>query len=244
MFPFIIKTTGIYLAPEGRAPIEVPATHANYEAIKQALRDGDEARVLELAEPETVKLVNSGRVRLDASGLYLDGKRLDSYMAQQLVRFAEEGLPVNHLVAFVNNLYNNPSRTAVEELYLFLEAARLPITEDGHFLAYKTVRSDFKDKHSGTFDNSPGKVCEEPRNTVDEDRNRTCSNGLHAASYNYARNSFFSYGDRLVVVKINPADVVTIPRDYNNEKLRCCRYEVLYEVSNVNQDVLTDTAIA
>jgi hypothetical protein len=42
-------------------------------------------------------------------------------------------------------------------------------------------------------------------------------------------------GDRTVIVKINPADVVSIPSDYNDAKGRACRYEVVGEVG-VNPD--------
>jgi len=33
-----------------------------------------------------------------------------------------------------------------------------------------------------------------------------------------------------VIVKIDPADVVSIPSDYNNQKGRCCKYMVIREV--------------
>ena len=33
-----------------------------------------------------------------------------------------------------------------------------------------------------------------------------------------------------MLLKINPADVVSIPIDYNNSKGRCCRYEVIKEL--------------
>jgi hypothetical protein len=36
-------------------------------------------------------------------------------------------------------------------------------------------------------------------------------------------------GDKIVIVKINPADVVSVPSDCNYEKLRTCRYEVVGE---------------
>ena len=57
-----------------------------------------------------------------------------------------------------------------------------------------------------------------------------CSNGLHAGALNYVA----SYGsvesnDRIVIVKINPEDVVSVPSDCNCEKLRTCRYEVVGE---------------
>jgi len=92
------------------------------------------------------------------------------------------------------------------------------------------VTGDFKDKHTHTFDNSPGTSPPRmPRNEVDDNRERTCSYGYHAAAYDYAKG-FMSSGDRLVAVKINPADVVSIPSDYGNQKLRCTYYEVLHEV--------------
>ena len=123
----------------------------------------------------------------------------------------------------------NPSLRAVEELYGFLEVCMLPITEDGHFLAYKKVRSDFKDIYSGTMDNSVGQVLDMPRNSVDEDKDRTCSSGLHFCAKSYLSHfgSWNSSGNRVVVVKINPRDVVAIPSDYNNAKGRTCRYEVV-----------------
>jgi hypothetical protein len=43
--------------------------------------------------------------------------------------------------------------------------------------------------------------------------------------------------NRVVIVKINPADVVSIPSDYKNTKGRCCRYEVIAEFEGYNDDV-------
>ena len=105
----------------------------------------------------------------------------------------------------------------------------LPITEDGHFLAFKNVKIDYKDIHSGTFDNSVGKVCEMPRYKVDEDKDRTCSSGLHFCSIAYLPSFSDSNGGHTMIVKINPKDVVAIPADYNNTKGRTCKYEVIGE---------------
>ena len=117
-----------------------------------------------------------------------------------------------------------------KELYDFLEHEHLPITEDGHFLAYKAVRSDYKDKYRGVFDNSVGQICEMTRSKVDDDRGRGCSNGLHAGALNYvAGYGSVEANDKIVIVKINPADVVSVPSDCNFEKLRTCRYEVVGE---------------
>jgi hypothetical protein len=132
----------------------------------------------------------------------------------------------------MDRLMDNPSKRAVDELYRFLEACDLPITNDGHFLAYKRVRGDFTDIHSGRFDNSVGAKPRLRRNEVDEDSNRTCSHGLHVCSAAYLPHFGSGPGNRVVVVKVDPADVVAVPQDYNNAKMRVCAYEVVEDVTD------------
>jgi hypothetical protein len=156
-------------------------------------------------------------------------------------QFFREGIPMEHYCKFLDNLMANPSMTSRKELYLFLEAADLPITQDGCFLAYKAVRHDFLDKHSGTFSNKPGVTFSMPRAEVDDNRDVTCSYGFHAAAYEYARGFLGSTGDKMVAVKINPADVVSVPSDYNNQKLRTCKYTVMFEIPDAF-DVFKDRA--
>jgi hypothetical protein len=56
--------------------------------------------------------------------------------------------------------------------------------------------------------------------------------GLHFCSRDYL--SHFG-GERIMILKINPRDVVSIPVDYNAAKGRACRYEVIGELG-VNPD--------
>jgi hypothetical protein len=144
----------------------------------------------------------------------------------------QDGFPVEPLVNFMENLMTNPSKRAVTELYGFLEKNSLPITPDGCFLAYKKVRNDFLDIHSGTMDNSVGKIVEMERNEVDDNKDQTCSTGLHFCSQDYLPHFGNGYDSRVVILKINPADVVSIPSDYNNAKGRACKYEVIGEIGN------------
>ena len=65
------------------------------------------------------------------------------------------------------------------------------------------------------------------RNEVNDDKDQICSEGLHFCSEAYLSN--FS-GARVVILKINPADVVSIPSDYRNTKGRTCKYTVIGEV--------------
>jgi hypothetical protein len=138
----------------------------------------------------------------------------------------------------LENLMSNPSARAISELYDFLEHRALPITEDGYFLAYKSVRSDFKDKYSGTIDNSVGKTVEFPRNKVDDDRAHECSYGLHvgALAYSGPGGWYNSASDKVVIVKVNPKDAVSVPQDHNAQKLRVCKYEVVSLYSGGMED--------
>ena len=164
--------------------------------------------------------------------LYWDGEEFNGTIAVRMITMLQEGFTIEPLVKFMENLLENPSKRSVDELYGFLEKNNLPITPDGHFLAYKRVREDYKDCHSGTMDNSPGRVVSMPRYKVDDNQNNTCSEGLHFCSEGYLKH--FG-GARTVIVKINPRDVVSIPNDYNQTKGRTCRYEVIGEVG-VNPD--------
>lgn len=243
MVPFILKTNSVSLFPAGESPLMVDGSHPNFKAVVDAIKEGDFDKAIELAETKTfIQAVSGGQVSISDDGVTYKGEALSGYLVDKMMQFYQQGLPVEHYCKFLANLMANPSMVARKELYLFLEAADLPITEDGHFLAYKAVRSDFMDIYSGKFDNSPGTRHEMDRTKVDDDRNKTCSEGFHAAAYEYAKG-FMRPGGRMVAVKINPADVVSVPSDYGNQKLRCCAYEVMFEVPDA-ADIFKGKALA
>lgn len=175
---------------------------------------------------------NVGGVEITDGVIYYNGEPVHNYVVDRIFDFMDEGLPFQPLAKFLQKLMENPSRRAVEELYKFLEHKHLPICEDGDFLAYKSVREDYRDHHSGKFYNGVGEVLEMPRNAVCDDADVGCSYGFHAGSYEYA-STFGGEGSRLVIVKINPADVVSVPKDCDCQKLRTSRYEVVKDFEQV-----------
>lgn len=189
---------------------------------------------------ERIEKESNSKFIVKNGAVYIDGVKAPPYLGNKIVQFSNEGLPYEPLVKFAQNLQNNPSFRAVNELFMFLEKNDHPITEDGKFIAYKKVGSDFKDLHSGTFDNSVGNVVEMPRNEVNEDPNQTCSTGLHVANWNYAQNIYHSGSSNTILleVEVDPADVVAVPIDYNSAKMRVCRYVVLNVVEQESSDVL------
>lgn len=231
-FPYIIQGNNVTVVV-GNKPHTISKTHITYQRVIDAIKADDWETVKDVIEPRKVVLdYGQGRVSIKGETLYWDGEVFNGALAVRMINMLQEGFSIEPLVRFMENLLENPSKRAVDELYGFLEKNSLPITPDGHFLAYKRVREDYKDCHSGTIDNGVGCVVEMPRYKVDDDKDRTCSTGLHFCSEGYLKH--FG-GARTVIVKIDPRDVVSIPSDYDNTKGRACRYEVVGEISNTNE---------
>ena len=115
----------------------------------------------------------------------------------------------------------------------------MPLTPEGNFLAYKGVTSDFKDCYSRKFDNSVGQTLSMIRNSVCDDANVGCSNGFHAGSYEYAK-SYASNGGNLMIVEIDPSDVVSVPHDCDCQKLRTASYKVVGHMESIEAPPLDD----
>jgi hypothetical protein len=227
-YPFLIQGNNIVVVI-GNKSHTVSKTHITYQKVLDAIKAQDWELVKDTIEPKKVVLnYGKGNVSIQGETLYWKGKELHSAMAVRMITMLQEGFPIEPMVNFMENLFQNPSKRAVDELYGFLEKSQLPITPDGHFLAYKKVRDNYFDVHSGTMDNSVGRVVEMARNEVDDNKDRTCSTGLHFCSLGYLGH--FG-GERIMIVKINPADVVSIPSDYNDTKGRACRYVVIGELN-------------
>lgn len=210
----------------------VPTTHPNYHKILTAIKGRKFKAAQRLAESTGVKNAIqklTKRVTVDNGQVLFNGQPVGGVVVDRILKFIREGLPYKPLVRFLENIQENPSSRSVQELYKFLEHGNMPITEDGCFIGYKAITNDWKDKHSRTFDNRVGKTPTVPRNTVDDDFRNGCSRGLHIGSYKYA-NEFARGDDRIVLVKVNPADAVSVPEDCEFQKLRAWRYKVVAEV--------------
>jgi len=234
MASFIKSDTHLTLVFDDGESATVYNSNPHYDAVCSAVKNKDWDLAKTLAVPvEAVKQSIKGidNVAVEGGFVTYDGTPLHNTLTERMLEMYREGFDISPMALFLQNLMDNPSYRAVNELYDFLECSELPITEDGCFLAYKRVRSDFKDIHSGKFDNTPGTTIEMPRNMVDEDKNRTCSAGLHFCSREYLPSyGGWSENNTVVMVKINPRDVVAIPSDYNNAKGRCCKYYVVKEL--------------
>ena len=231
---FLITTDNITVIFNDGTDINILSTDARYEKAIALIEQQQWDALKQLCEPEKIKQsLSTNNFEFTHNAVYYKGKQLTTGFAKRLLELYYKNLDVTPMMQFFENLINNPSYTIVDELYDFITAGALPLTPDGHFLAYKKIQHDWKDIYSGKIDHSIGTTVEMPRNQCDDNRENTCSTGLHFCSKQYLNHygSSQSNTDRVVIVKINPADVVAIPPDYNLTKGRACRYEVIDELT-------------
>jgi hypothetical protein len=244
--PFVMTKSGINVYIDGKME-SVANDHPNYDRIYDGLTMGT------LSKTEVSTLVNvaksmeafsKNRVRVENDSFYWDGVEMANALTLRIMDLLKKGKSIDSLVQFMGNLMENPSFRAVNELYGFLDACTLPITPDGCFLAYKKVGAEYKSIHKNpdgtSVDNAIGLVVKMPRNMVDEDSERACSNGLHCCSFGYLSSYGGGAFDKIVIVKVNPRDVVAVPKDYNNQKMRVCEYLVVGELPNDQVTELRD----
>jgi hypothetical protein len=242
MYPYLITGNAVVVVINNKQ-YTLSKGNIGFDALIEAIKEGRWEDVPALASPVVaVRKFSNGFVDVIDGQVTYDGQPIHSVLSQKILDMFEQGFDINPLTNFMQNLYTNPSKRAVDELYGFLESGNMPITEDGYFLAYKKVREDYTDVHSGKFDNSVGKVVSMPRNQVDDNKDNTCSAGLHFCSFDYLKS--FG-GSRIMILKINPADVVSIPSDHQQQKGRTWRYTVIGEVPAEERDenILVKTAV-
>lgn len=235
-------------------PQVATADHKTFNEIVDACKRGD--------SPETIReLFNVGkvvvrhfnqiteRVSVAHGTLFFDGDPIDSALSAMILAFYAEGNQnFQPLVNFFEKLQANPNKHSREQLYTWMSKHRFGIMPDGDFVAYKGVhkvggaaedlyRSSSSGKaivngevHTGTIPTSPGVVVEMPRSEVNHDPRQGCSTGLHAGDWSYASG----FATTTLRVKINPRDVVSVPTDSGERKMRVCRYRVLGPVNSLN----------
>jgi hypothetical protein len=252
---YIVSGSGRIAAVANGQPYTVDSDHPNYKAIKETLKSKDADQFIKLVDipkvitawANTRQTPSDAKVRVENGVIYYGDREIHNTLTKRILWMIEEGFDVTSFLLFLENLMQNPSRRAVQELYSWMEHQDVPITEDGCWIGYKYLYSadhasgkgtqplpnEPKDKqilvdvHSRTVRQWIGKVVEMPRNEVDENWGVACSEGLHVGSSRYQ----FS-GNVRVLVKVNPRDVVAVPGT-ETEKCRVCRYEIVKAFENV-----------
>ena len=244
--PFTMSEDSITTFVEGKVRT-VLAGSKNFEKLRDHLRCGehDPFTILTLSDREEMVRTSSSAVEVEGGVVYYKGEAVHNTLTDKLLSLLDDGFDAEPWVKFLEKIMENPSFRSRNCLFEFLEHFNAPITPEGNFIAFKRVGSNWKDIHSGTMDNSIGKVVKMDRSKVDDDPQHTCSSGLHVCADEYLKGYATANGHRTLVVEVNPANVVAVPYDYNFSKMRVCEYKVLEEIEpSKMQDILAEEMYA
>lgn len=217
----------------------VKSAHPRYQELLDLGPEASDDEVLSILNRSERDLSNaiklSEHLSLKDGAIYVDGKRSDDVIHDHIARMIEQGdNNYRNLVAFYENVLQNPSESSREDLFAWLRTVGMSsLDKNGYVLGYKGVTAHHTSIRSGyayvngelirgQIPYAVGDVVTMDREDVSANREDACSSGLHIGNWRYASN----FGDALMKVAFNPRDVVSVPSS-EAEKLRVCRFVVL-----------------
>jgi len=223
MIPYTMTHESITVVVDGK-PTTVYRGTTQYAGLQQALLTEAWDQVATHLSP-TKSLADwlGDAFTLKDGSIYYQDYPVPPNLYARIHAMATMGESPEPLLRFYERLARNPSWRSREQLFGFMEHTGIPIEPDGTFLAYKGVREDLLDCHTGTLDNKPGTVRRMPRNQISDDPNKTCHVGLHVGARPYASG----FGPVELILRVDPEHVVCIPSDHNAQKMRVCEYTVI-----------------
>lgn len=204
--------------------------HPKHREVRQAIQDRNwdkAARIVTNAS--SGREFSAGKVEVNHGHVFYNKEIISNTLTKRILDQTAAGFDTVPMMMFLSNLMENPSFNVVEKLYDFMEQSMLPITDDGHFLAYKRVNEMYTDIYSGLFDNAVGATLNMDRNKIADGSSISGLLGLSFYSLDYIKTYGIASDQHIMIIKINPKDVVYVPVDYIPQKSACCSYEVIGE---------------
>lgn len=230
MLSYVITPQNLTVVVDGKSHT-INRDHATYTRIRTALLDEDEKAVREsLTVVEGLAAWAKGPFTMKDNELYYKDEVVPKPVRDRMKKMLAKGESPEPLMRFWERLDRNPSYRSRNQLFDFMQNTDIAIEESGTLLAYKSVKSDLYDVYSGTIKNDIGTVVSYPRNRVSDDPETPCHEGLHVGALSYAEwylGESKTPRGRIIVCRIDPEDVVCVPKDSSFRKMRVCRYQVV-----------------
>jgi hypothetical protein len=231
MYPHLITDNTVTILKDGETHTLTSSSPA-FTQVLDLIREGMWDEAVEAMSPRrAIEEYADGSLLIRDGLIYTkDGEVIDHAIVPHVLAMKEKGFDIGPLMAFLGKVLRNPSMRSRNQIWRFVSTNNITITPDGDLLFYKKVKSDYYDVHTGRSNcYKVGSTHSMPRHQVDDDPESTCSHGLHVCSYEYLRS--FG-GDRTILCQVDPADIVSVPIDYHNTKVRVARLHVVKEVAN------------
>lgn len=244
------------------------------DILKAALADDPKAvELADVGLAVGQRLALSMRVSYINGKLYLDNDEMADGLATHVVRMIQSGDDVQPFVLLLENIAQNPSANSRQQLSTYVDRNDITITHEGILVLYKIVNrfnsghfpntasqdgwvtKQYQSCHagpaivsgcdwaSGFVPQSQGDVVEMARSKVIDNPGTHCTTGLHVGAWSYVKSGPVR-GNVILEVHVNPRDVVSVPHDHNQSKIRVCRYVIVGERTEpYTEPVITDSLV-
>lgn len=209
----LLKAVLLPLAAAEGEPIEVDLDDFNLaKVVKEAT--GGAMEIEEKVEDGVSKIAIT-----TAQGKLENAQTLTNHIE----RAAYEGSP--GLAAFLERFAKVDHKDTAQEVLRFMEKVDLPLADDGCLVLYKfldaaTDEGYYVDHHTKKVRQRIGSRVYMDLKDYQNDRS-SCGVGLHVCAASYGQ-----YGDRILLVKVRPEDVVAVPH-HESSKMRVLAYHIV-----------------
>ncbi len=214
----------------------------NFKTLVNALMNEDDEQIvaaLSLCGVVRDWFAQFPEIRVQGESIFYKDVEVPKDISSRVHQMIAEGENPSPLIRFWERLSRNSSWRSTQQCYAFLAHNNLPISHTGKILAYKAVKSDWTDCHSGTIQNRVNSVIRMPRNQISDDPQVPCHVGLHVGALEYAKG-FGGANSILLVCEVDPEHVVCVPYDCDSQKMRVCEYTVKGVVGTEMNDTVED----
>lgn len=210
-------------------------SHPNFKKIVSFIMSGkyqDAEKLFSITE--FVKTATSNKITIKNNGVYYLNIQLHNAVCNKILDFVAQGLDVNPWLKFLEKLLENPSKYIYNNLYSFMEQYKLSIDDHGDIYALKAVKYNLKSKWTDLVQYVVGETYSEPRVLLTDDQNDSyCGKGLWFGHEKFV----FDYGsenDHVLVVKVNPKDVIAIPSLSSYQKMAACAITPILDLGEIS----------
>ena len=168
-YTYLLTEKSLSVNLEGRMFI-IRVDHPNFKVAREAVLAEDWDNVRRAMDiPAAISHHSEGNINFCEGSLFYKDEMIHNVVSRRILDLIRIDGNFKPLMRFLDRLMDNPSRRSVNELYTFLKHKNMPFTPDGKFLAYKSVRPDWTDHHTGKFSNEVGDTNSMVRNNVCDD---------------------------------------------------------------------------
>lgn len=228
----VITEDSVTINIDGRQEI-INHDDENFGEIRQLVFDGKHQEAIDMINVvSAIESFGQGALQITGGVVLYNNQPLVGELVTRIIDMMKAGdESFEPLAKFLNLILENPSFKSRERLMSFAAHDTLDITDEGHIIAFKNVRDDYMDKHSGNFRNMIGDSPSMARSDVDDNHSNECSQGLHVCAASYLKG-FWGTSGRTMRVTVDPRDMVAVPYGYANSKARVSKYIVVEDVTD------------